>query len=60
MAKEKRAGSPPAFKEHSEKEQGRLNPGCNLKYSSEMGNPEDLDKNSAGLADYVKKNKMQY
>jgi hypothetical protein len=46
--------------EHSEKSEGQLNPTCSLKYGSEMGNPGDLDKNSAGLANYVKKNKMKY
>lgn len=47
-------------KEHFEKEQGELGHPSNLKYSSEFGNPEDLDKNNKGLADYVKKNKMKY
>lgn len=60
MAKEngmKGVGGP---KEHFERDQGKLNPTSNLKYSSEMGNPQDLDKNSSGLADYVKKNRMKY
>lgn len=47
-------------KDHHEKSEGQLNPTCRLKYGSEMGNPGDLDKNSAGLAGYVKKNKMKY
>ena len=41
-----------------EREQGEIGPTCKLKYASEFGNPKDLDKNSSGLANYVKKNKF--
>lgn len=47
-------------KEQYEKDEGQLNPCCKLKYATEMGNPQDLDKASAGLANFVKKNKMKY
>lgn len=47
-------------KEKFERNEGQLNPVCGLKYATEFGNPQDLDKNSAGLANYVKKNKMKY
>jgi hypothetical protein len=46
--------------EKFERNEGQLNPVCGLKYASEFGNPQDLDKNTAGLANYVKKNKMKY
>lgn len=52
--------SPKMPMEHSEKSEGQLNPTCKEKYATEFGNPADLDKNSAGLANYVKKNKMKY
>lgn len=47
-------------KERFEQDEGQLNPVCKLKYATEMGNPQDLDKASSGLADYVKKNQMKY
>jgi len=47
------------IKSHSEVAQGKLGATSNLKYSSEMGNPGDLDKRSSGLADYVKKNRVK-
>lgn len=43
-----------------EKSQGQLNPVCGLKYATEFGNPEDLDRSTEGLAGYVKKNHMKY
>ena len=43
-----------------ERSEGQLNPVCGEKYASEMGNPKDLDKASAGLANFVKKHKMKY
>lgn len=43
-----------------ERHEGQLNPVCGEKYSSEFGNPADLDKNSKALADYMKKHKMKY
>ncbi len=52
--------SPIMPKEHKETSEGQLNPVCGIKYASEFGNPQDLDKASAGLANYVKKNKMKY
>ncbi len=51
-------GTPP--KEHFERNEGKLGHTCNIKYSSEFGNPKDLDKNNKALADYAKKNKMNY
>jgi hypothetical protein len=47
-------------KEHFEKNEGKLGHTSNLKYASEFGNPQDLDKANEGLANYVKKNKMKY
>lgn len=43
-------------KEHWEKSQPDLG-GANLKYASEMGNPEDLTRSNEGLSGYVKKHK---
>lgn len=45
---------------HFEKDEKQLNPVCGLKYASEFGNPEDLDKMGEGLASYVRKNQMKY
>lgn len=47
-------------KEQFEKSKGQLNPVCREKYASEMGNPEDLDRASAGLVSYAKKHKTKY
>lgn len=47
-------------KEEFERNEGHLNPVCGLKYATEFGNPADLDKNSAGLANYVKSHRMKY
>ncbi len=33
---------------------------CDLRYASEMGNPEDLKKSVDALSNYVKKNQMKY
>lgn len=60
MAREAKRGSPPAIREHSERDEGQPDKTCGLKYSTEFGNPKDLDKNATGLADYVKKNQMKY
>lgn len=46
--------------EEYEKSEGQLNPVSKLKYATEFGNPKDLDKSTAGLANYVKKNQMKY
>ena len=46
--------------EKFERNEGQLNPVCGEKYATEFGNPKDLDRNSKGLADYVKKNRMKY
>jgi len=43
--------------EHSE---GQLNPTCREKYATEFGNPKDLDKSTAGLANFVRSHKMKY
>jgi hypothetical protein len=43
-----------------ERSEGKLGHTSDMKYSSEFGNPQDLDKNNRGLADYIKKNKMPY
>lgn len=61
MSKEKggmRSAKMPS--DHFEKNQGNLSDQCKLKYATEMGNPADLDKSTAGLANFVKKNKMKY
>ncbi len=47
-------------KQEFERNEGQLNPVCGLKYATEFGNPEDLDKASAGLANFVKTHKMKY
>lgn len=52
--------SPTMPKDHFVRNEGELGHQSKLKYSTEMGNPQDLDKNNKGLADYVKKNKMKY
>ena len=52
----KRVGGP---KDHFEKDKKNLDV-SRLKYSSEMGNPEDLEKSNNALADYVRKNQMKY
>ena len=43
-----------------EKDQGELGHTCKLKYATEFGNPQDLDRANKGLADYVRKNQMKY
>lgn len=53
-----RGAKPPS--EHFEKNQGKLGHTSNMKYSSEFGNPADLDKANEGLANYAKKHKMKY
>lgn len=45
---------------HSQSKQGAMGHESSLKYASEMGNPSDLDKSTAGLASYVKKNKAKH
>ncbi len=45
---------------HTQSNQGEMGHECKLKYATEMGNPKDLDKSTAALAGYVKKNKMKY
>lgn len=45
---------------HVQTKQGEMGHESNLKYATEMGNPKDLDKSTAALASYVKKNKMKY
>lgn len=46
-------------KGHWEKNAGETSV-CDLKYASEMGNPEDLKKSVDALSNYVKKNQMKY
>lgn len=46
-------------KDHFERKESQA-PVSGLKYSSEFGNPQSLDKMNSGLANYVKKNKMKY
>ena len=49
----------PMPNEKSEKKQMQ-SPGSNLRYAdSEMGNPQELDRHSEGLASYVRKNKAK-
>lgn len=45
---------------HFEKEQGEMGHESKIKYSSEFGNPKDLDRSTEGLASYVKKNKAKH
>jgi hypothetical protein len=47
-------------KKEFERNEGQLNPTCGLKYATEFGNPEALDKDTKGLADFVKKHQMKY
>lgn len=57
--KEKK-GSAGLPKDHSEKGQGKLGHGSNLRYAdSEMGNPGELDKRNEALAAYAKKHKSK-
>lgn len=51
--------SPTMPKAHFEKSEGKLGHTSNLKYSSEMGAPEEMDRKNAALADYAKKNKAK-
>lgn len=62
MKKQEKGGMRSATmpKEKFERNEGQLNPVSGLKYATEFGNPADLDKNSAGLANYAKKNKTKY
>lgn len=46
-------------KEHFEKKEPQLE-GANLKYASEFGNPQDLERSNKDLANYVKKHRMKY
>jgi len=57
MSKKEGMRSATMPKAHFERNEKQLNPTCGLKYATEFGNPEDLDKRSAGLANFVKKNK---
>jgi len=43
-----------------EKNEGKLTATSNLKYSGEMSAPQDYDKATSGLANFVKKHKMKY
>ena len=43
-----------------ERNEGEMGHTCKEKYATEFGNPKDLSRSTAGLADYVKKNKMKY
>lgn len=45
---------------HNETAQGELGHESKLKYATEFGNPQSLDKMTSGLANYAKKNKMKY
>lgn len=47
-------------KQEFERNEGELNPVCKMKYAGEFSNPQDLDKASAGLANFVKSHKMKY
>lgn len=61
MSKQKSGMKSPTMpKEHFEKKEGKLGHTSNMKYSSEFGNPQDLDKANEGLANYAKKHKMKY
>lgn len=62
MKKESKGGMRSATmpKKEFERSEGKLGHNSNLKYSSEFGNPEDLDKNNEGLSSYAKKHKMPY
>lgn len=46
-------------KEHFERKEPQLE-GSNLKYATEFGNPEELDRDNRDLAGYMKKHRMKY
>lgn len=46
--------------EHKQMREGKLGQTANLKYGGDFSNPEDLDKSTEGLANYLKKNQMKY
>jgi hypothetical protein len=60
MVKEKKAGmrSPTMPKEHWERDQ-KQSMESNTRYATEFGNPEELDRDQADLAKYVRKNKVK-
>lgn len=60
MAKGARSGDATLPKAQYEKKQGEIGKECKIKYATEMGNPADLDKASAGLASYVKSHKAKH
>ncbi len=60
MAKSKSGTAHMPQSEHKQTKQGEMGHESKIKYATEMGNPKDLDKSTAALASYVKKNKMKY
>jgi hypothetical protein len=59
MAKKEKSTKAVLPKEQWERNQGELGQSCNEKYATEMGNPEELSRSTAGLANYVRKNLMK-
>jgi hypothetical protein len=59
MAKKEKSNKTLLPKDNWERTQGELGQTCNEKYATEMGNPEELSRSTAGLANYVRKNKMK-
>ncbi len=62
MKKEGKGGmrSPTMPKDHWEKDEGEMGHESKMKYSSEFGNPQSLDRMTEGLANYTKKHKEKY
>ena len=46
--------------ERFERKEHKGAPVCGLKYATEMGNPEELDSRSEGLASYVKSHQEKH
>jgi len=56
----KESGKAVMPKDHHENKQGEIGRASKMKYSEGMDNAAHLDKNSEGLASYMKKNKAKH
>lgn len=45
---------------HFERKEGELGQCCKEKYATEFGNPADLSRSTAALANFMKSHKMKY